>query len=303
MSKQRLEPLGRRRLSLSVGVSMGLVIAAILPLLITLLFSEWQARPALTAQANTSMKSDAKTRVQLIDTYFSERLLDTQTLAQVPSVQDFLATNAAPTSLQYKDLAVHALYALGAGIFRDKHYTTWVLFTPQGQPALYYPLNNPPKPRGKSFAAPQYLQAVRAGKTFATDVYYTPQTGKPSVDIYSPIITPPGTGSTLPAHKYLGFIRATLNLDYIWNIVNEDLGSNGTGSYAFILDQNGVRITDTDPARRFEAVEQVSDTAQQQISNELRYGTADDVPVLPDPTMATELKNQANEVTFQVQPA
>jgi methyl-accepting chemotaxis protein len=302
MSEQRLEPLKRRRLSLSVGVSMGFVIAAILPLLITLLFSEWQARPALTAQANTSMKSDAKTRVQLIDTYFNERLLDAQTLTQVPSVQTFLATNAPPTSPQYKDLAVHALYSLVAGKFRDKRYTTWMLFAPQGQPVLYYPLNNPPKPHGKSFVAPQYLQSVRAGKTFITDVYYTPQTGKPSVDIYSPIITQPGQGSTLPPHKYLGFIRATLNLDYIWNIVDGDLGNNGTGSYAFILDQNGVRIADTDPARRFKAVEKVSDSAQQQISSELRYGTTDDVPVLKDTAMAAELKNPANEVTFQVTP-
>jgi Cache domain len=282
---------------------MGLVIAAILPLLITLLFSEWQARPALTAQANTSMKSDAKTRVQLIDTYINERLLDSETLAQVPSVQDFLVSTAEPGTPQYQNVATHALYALGAGMFRDKHYTTWLLFNPQGRPALYYPLNNAPRPHGKTFATAQYLKDLQAGKTFISDVYYTPQTGKPSVDIYSPVITQSGQGSTLPPHKFLGFVRGTLNLDYIWNVVDDDLGNNGAGSYAFILDQNGVRIADTDPARRFKAVERVSDDVQQQIRGELRYGTTDDVPVLRDATMATELKNPATEVTFQAQPA
>src|SRR5690349_13084554 len=92
------QPRRRRRLSLSIRVSLGLVLAALLPLLITVAFSEFQSRPALTTQANTAMESDAKTRVQLIDTYFSERLLDTETLAQVTSVQQFLAAPPAPNS-------------------------------------------------------------------------------------------------------------------------------------------------------------------------------------------------------------
>ena len=92
MSQQALAPLQGRRVPLSVRISMWLVVATVFPLLVTLGISEWQARPALIAQASTSMQSDAKTRVQLIDTYFSERLLDAQTLAQVPSVQSFLAT-------------------------------------------------------------------------------------------------------------------------------------------------------------------------------------------------------------------
>src|SRR5579885_1183978 len=86
MSLQEFEPRRRRRFSLSVRVSIGLVLAAIIPLGITLLFSEMQTRPALTNQANTAMESDAKTRVQLIDTYIRERTLDALTLSQVQSV-------------------------------------------------------------------------------------------------------------------------------------------------------------------------------------------------------------------------
>src|SRR5579884_418413 len=88
----------RRRLSLSIRVSLGLVLAAILPLLIMVAFSEIQSRPALITQANTAMASDAKTRVQLIDTYFNERLLDTETITQVTSIQQFLAATPDPKS-------------------------------------------------------------------------------------------------------------------------------------------------------------------------------------------------------------
>ena len=94
MSRQILIAPRRRQLSLSIRVSIFFVLAAILPLLFTVAFSEWQARPALTARANEAMESDARARVQLIDTYFNERLLDAQTLGQIPSVQDFLAAPA-----------------------------------------------------------------------------------------------------------------------------------------------------------------------------------------------------------------
>ncbi len=56
-------------------------------------------------------------RVQLIDTYVTERLLDAETLSQVPSIQQFLAT---PSEMVTSDLTTHALYGLAAGQFRDK---------------------------------------------------------------------------------------------------------------------------------------------------------------------------------------
>ena len=65
----------RRRLSLSFRVSLLLMMAAIVPLLITLAYSELSSRPALITQANLAMQTDARTRVELIDSYLTERLL------------------------------------------------------------------------------------------------------------------------------------------------------------------------------------------------------------------------------------
>src|SRR5579859_2647159 len=276
MSQQALAPLKRRRTSLSIQFSLWLMCAAIVPLLLTIIISELQIPPALTAQANAAMARDASTRTELIDTYFNERLLDTETLAQVPSVQTFLEAPPVQTP-SYQDLATHAAYALAAGRFRDKHYNIWALFDPQGHLRLAYPTN--PQQHGMYLVPPEDLQAVQAGKTFASAVYYSPQTQKASVDIYSPIVN-------ATSHAFIGMIRATLNLDYIWQIVNEDQGSNsgnGTGSYAFILDENGVRIADPDRGNLFKAVTSLSADVQQTISNESRYGTSTMVPVLADP--------------------
>ena len=57
----------RRRLSLTVKVSALLVLAVVLPLLITVIGSELILRPTLTTQAQTEMGNDAQAHVQAID--------------------------------------------------------------------------------------------------------------------------------------------------------------------------------------------------------------------------------------------
>ena len=294
MSQSELKPHHRRGLSLSLRVSLLLMLAAIVPLLITVTSIELLSRPALVAQANIAMESDVHSRVQLIDTYLTERLLDTETLTQVPSLVAFMAT---PPQLTTQDLTVHASYALVAGTVRDKHYTTWALFDPQGHPRLYYPTTIPLTPRGHYLVPPGDIQEVQSGKTFISPVYYNPKTQKAFLDIFAPVVT------TTSQPTYLGFIRATLNIDYIWNIVSNDQGANGDGSYAFILDQNGVRIADTGPSRRFTAVAPLVPQVQQIIAREARYGTAGSVPVLADSTLASIVQSKHPQATFQMTPA
>ncbi len=290
----------QRRVSLSVKVSLALVSAAIVPLLLTLAFSELQTRPQLITQANNAMEGDAKTRVQLIDTYFHERLLDTQTITQVPSVQQFVASP--PTTPGYQSLATHAQYGLVAGTFRDKNYTTWSLFDPKGNLLLSYP--TAPKTHGQYLVPPQYLQAVDAGKNFASAVYYDHATNKASVDIYAPIFLSQVPGSTQKP-TFLGFLRANLNLDYIWNIVNSD-HDNGTGSYAFILDENGVRIAvpqGMSDQLLMKSVVPIPADTQQQINLEARFGSSSgSVPVFADSTLTAQLSSTAIS-NFQTQPA
>jgi hypothetical protein len=294
MSQKQLRPRYRRRLPLSLRISLLLMLAAIVPLLITVAGSELRSRPALVKQANAAMQTDAQSRVQLIDTYLNERRLDAITLTQIPSLVAFMAT---PPQLTTQDLTVHAGYALAAGILRDKHYTIWTLFDPAGHVRLYYPTTSPPAPRGQYLVPPGDVQEVGSGKTFITPVYYDPKTQKAFVDIFSPIVT-----TTTPTPTYLGFVRATLNIDFIWNIVGTDQEANGSGSYAFILDQNGVRIADTDPSRRFTAVAPLALQVQQTISSEARYGTAGQVPVLADSTLSGIGQDNPLPTTFQMTP-
>ncbi len=264
----------KRRLSLSLRISLLLMAVAIIPLLITLAYSELLARPALIAQANTAMQTDAQTRVQLIDTYLSERMLDAETLTQVPTVQQFLEFTPQFTSA---DLTTRAGYALAAGLIRDRRYAVWTLFDTNGKPRLSFPLTIPPQLHGQSYVPPDLLREVLSGKTVFSPVYYSPTTHKASLEIYAPI-----ANSAVIPHTLLGFMRSTLNLDYIWNVVQSDQGANGIGSYAFILDQNGVRIADIRTHLLFTAVAPLSTQVQQTINSESRYGKQPTVPIQPD---------------------
>lgn len=300
MSSQELDFTRRRRMSLSLRISIGLVFSAVIPLIIVLVFITMQTRPALINQANQAMENDAQTRVQLIDTYLKERMQDANTLTQVASVQSFMAMPVAPTPA-YQDAATHAGYALAAGIFRDPNYSIWALFDTSGKLRLPYP--KPPAAHGQYLVPPDYLKTVLSGKTFISEVYYSPDTNKASVDIYSPVKTIQLPNDPKPP-VMLGFMRSTLNLDYIWNdVVQKDLGNNGTNSYAFIIDENGVRIADTDVAQRFTSVDTLSPDSIQGITQQKQYGSATAPSVLADTMMADLVHNQTQASIFQEQPA
>lgn len=310
MMQKELKPLRRCRISLSIHVSIWLVLAAILPLVVTVIATESLTRPALIERAQSEMVNDAKTRVQLIDTYFKERLFDCQTLTQVPSMHQYMymAVYAPPPQTPkavFEDAVPHALYALQAGMFRDKNYITWAVFDPQGKPLLYLPKDAPPRPHGKSMVPPEYVNAVKKGESFVSDVYYLPNIKESVVEIYAPIFNTgfPTPGTTAPDHRYLGFMRATLKMTYINTIVKDDQNANGAGSYAFITDANGVRIVDVDENRLFKSVAPLSDDVQQRISREARYGNTANVQVLSDPAAADSLRDTAQQALFQAQPA
>lgn len=290
----------RRRSPLAVRLSLILMLAAVIPLLITVGISEAYARPALIDQANQAMSTDALTRVQSIDAYLTERSLDTLTLSQVPTVQAFLPippTN--PPSQAYLEAMPHAIYALAAGEYRDKHYIVWWLFYANGKPALSYPTQTQPRHYGQYLVPPEMLHAIaqdQTGKALFSPVYYDSATQKAFIDIYSPIYE-----GGQPNKPFLGFMRASLNLDYIWGILKDDKGIKNSGG-SFILDENGVRIADSKQADLFTAVAQPDQKVQQQMASENWYGQNNSVSVQANPTLNTIRSQNGAQHTFSFTP-
>jgi signal transduction histidine kinase len=288
------EHKSKQRFSLAARVSCLLVLAAILPLLITVVIIELFSRPTLINQASTSMETDAKTRTQLIDSYFAERILASETVSRLVPIQKFLAGDSS--------FKAEARESLATGQVRGSHYQNWSLFDVHGQLRLYY--TTIPQRHGAFFILPTMLQQLQTSKrTLLSDVFYNPVSNEAYIDIYAPVIT--------SSYTMVGILRTTFDLRSIWSIIDDEAGANGSGSYAFILDENGVYIAATNPhpdpetmthsPLLFTSVAPLSRALQQRIQQEQLYGSdgKTSVPVHVEPALVP--RNTAL-TTFQMMP-
>jgi signal transduction histidine kinase len=286
----------KKRLSLSVQLSLLLVLVAIIPLVITTISSGMLTRPALISQVSATMEAQAQTQAHLIDAYLVERLQDVQALSQLASVQKFLAGDDTLTPAVINELIESQ--------HRDTNYESWSLFDRQGNVSLSSPAH--PQLHGQHFIPLNVLQqAGTARRVQVSDVFYDATKDTPAIDIYARVIT--------SSFQTVGFVRATFDLRHIWKMVdNVPCASNGENCYAFILDQHGVRIAYTNPdpsgfthpAALFKAIAPLSPAFLQLIRSENLYGhDQQPVEVLYDKTLI-EIQHKAPPAsTFQIIPA
>lgn len=292
------KPRERRRLPLSARLSLLVLFAALIPLAAVVGINDYLSRGTLLDQGHAALSTDANAKSTLVQTYVHERLLDGQALASLPTAMGFLACAEIPTppatlacdtqSALYKDSSQRAL---AVGIVRDSNYTLWSIYDATGHVQLTSSAaaqKNAPLPTADD------LNSVKDGKQRVSEVYYDPATKHAFVRLYTPIFAQPGKADTV-----LGFLQATLNLDYIWNIVNGEHGLNGDGSYAFMTDGHGVVIADPNAGDRFTAVRPLDAATQNQIASEKRYGSTAAVPDRVLPGVSTSLDSSATEDTFE----
>src|SRR6266567_989161 len=283
----------RKSLPLSIRISLWLIAASILPLLLTLVISVVQSRSALINQSSRTMETDAQTHAQLIDNYLSQKLLILKSLDYTPLVQEFLRDPVgdqknAPTIVK-NGLAINKLL--------EPEITVATFFDTRGKVLLSYSLYGvKPQPHGKYMIPPEDAQQIAKGQQFVSGVYYNPVTHQSTVDLYTPVYS-------IALKRLLGVVRDTLALDNVWNFVNSEKGANGSGSYAFILDQNGVRVVDPDPNALFTSITPLNATIQQIIIDENLYGKTNTVPVLADANLSSIQRQPDPAVTFQEVPA
>jgi hypothetical protein len=301
MAQRKQRGRSRRRLSLSVRLSLLVLFAALLPLAAVVGINDYFARGTLLDQGHRALSTDANAKVTLVETYMRERLLDGAALASLPTAVAFVscsAINPPPPQLacdvlgqQYKDSVTRAL---AVGMVRDSNYSQWTIYDPRGH---LLDSSSPDAIKDKPTVPQEDLSpVVKQGKQWISAVYYNPDSQHAFVRLYTPIVPDPTKPTKGPV---LGFLQATLRLDSIWSIVKGEQGANGKGSYAFITDENGVRIADLDPGNLFTAVSSIDPTTEQLITTEQRFGTTNPVERVDLPGVAASLNKQDKEDTFE----
>lgn len=288
-----LQPASKRKISLTVRVSALLVLAVVVPLIITVLSSEFILRPTLLNQAANDMESDAQTHAQAVDSYLVARLQELGSVGQYMAIQKSLMGDPAYQNQAHNELVV------GNQLVPD--YNAWTIFDARGNVRLSYPL--PPKPHGKYLIVPGALQQLHGvNKSLISDVYFNNASRAAYIDIYSSITDEHG--------QFLGFVRATLDLNTLWTQVDDETNA-GPGNYAMVVDGHGVRIayTNTDatkttlPVGLFKAIAPLPTQFQQLVKDEDLYGNSiSPVTTLADPTLFNMQQNTQGPASFQMVP-
>jgi C4-dicarboxylate-specific signal transduction histidine kinase len=294
---EQITSTDRKSFPLSIRLSFWLVGVAILPLLLALLISEVPSRTTLINQASTLMITDAKVHAKLIDNYLANKEAIIESLSNDPSVQGYIPN---PHSFSKAELALFIQDGLALEKSLSPEITLIEFCDARGQTLLHYSLyGDEPQVHGTSLIAPEYLQRVLQGQQFFSGVYYDARTHISSSQLYTPVF------ASATSEKVTGFVRDTLNLDNLWSIVTGEKGANGSGSYAFLLDQHGVRIIDPNPRTLFTAIAPLSSSVQQQIQAQGLYGlnAQQQLPVVTDTTLQG-IQSQSNPpASFQEVPA
>jgi hypothetical protein len=292
-------------MSLPVRLSLLALFAALLPVAAVVGINTYLARGALIDQGRQAISTDANAKSALIDAYFTERLADGLTIAGVPTVAPYIvcatAGAQAPAALGCDKPAQIALYkdsmvrTVGAAAVRDKNYGAVSIFGARGQ----FLTSSDTKLTSATVVPPasaDVAPVVQQGKQNISPVYYSPQDQHAYVYIYTPVtLENPAT----QAKTVVGFTRGTLRLDYLWGIVGKEDGANGADSYAFITDNDGIRIASSKQNELFTAVKPLSSATQTEISSDKRFGSDTPVQQLDLPAIADSLDAGQTEQSFQ----
>ncbi|GEM_PF-487936 len=291
----------RRRLTLSLRLSLLAVLVALVPLAAVVGVNDYFARGTLIQQGQDALASAANASAQRIDDYLTERLLDGEALASLTTASEFLECATAPTQYPQLQCATQGVSNYGAsvaralivGIRRDKDYSQWNIYAANGQFLLSSDTTLAPGSSAAPTVPQEDLTPVAQGNQHVSGVYYSPGTGHAFVRIYTPIRATFGD----PQSPVLGFLQATLNLDKVWSIVQSEHSSNGTT--AFILDENGVRIADATSSNLFTTVNTLDAATQGEIVSEKRFGTTSPPQQLNLPDVASSLQSPNTTDSFQ----
>jgi C4-dicarboxylate-specific signal transduction histidine kinase len=138
-----------------------------------------------------------------------------------------------------------------------------------------------------------YFQEAFKGNVHISDPSVSVITNRPAIFFSAPILDSGG--------NILGVIRSRVNLDGIWSLVERDKDAEGAGSYGMLLDENGIRLANSQSQGRraamegsmllYTAIAPIAPETEKQLVTEKRFGnaTSTKVQIVPIPEVANAL--------------
>ena len=210
--------------SLHVKVLLAFVVVALVPLAVLALFNYVATKQALTDSANQALFAAASQTAVRLDAAIAAEFAVIGAEAKLPALADFLS--ALPDRRkQPQVLDILRSFSQKEPVF----ISSYALLDVQGRNVI--DTNSPGVGRDESARA--YFQAaMETGLPYVSTVESSPGDWRPYL-FFSCIVADAATG------KPLGVLRARYGAPFLKQIVVQDNGLAGAGSYPLLLDENG----------------------------------------------------------------
>ncbi len=239
-------------------------------------------RRTVTSQATTGLLNHAINTSYAIDQYLVDKREDILASSWLPEVVRF-AKNPDDSLAQAN--ARQALMAMAS----QTNYESVAIVNPDGKIIMsssVADLNTDVAFR------PYFIEALK-GKVYISDPSVSVITNRPAIFFSAPILDSGG--------NVIGVVRSRVNLDGIWSLVERDKDAEGAGSYGMLLDENGIRLANSQSQGRraemegsmllYTAIAPVAPETEKQLVTEKRFGnaTSTKVQIVPIPEVANAL--------------
>ncbi len=215
-----------RKLTLGTRLTIGGVLAVVVPLAIIGAFAVMKASEALTNLSREQAATLAVNLADITETALSRELKVTQELSLEPTV---IETAAKLTGGKAEDAGKLDQYLAGVMQKIGSDYESIVVANPEG---VILADGGKGEWKGINISNLNYFKAAKEGKATVGNVVKSKKTGSPVVPIGAPLLGADG--------KFVGSIASILKLDFLVDKISQTkLGKTG---YAFMADSRGLVI-------------------------------------------------------------
>lgn len=248
-------------------------------------------RNTVTDMATTGLLGHAAATSSAVDQYLVDKREDIVAASQLPELATFLAN---PNDEAVKQNGVRALKSLA----NRSDYESVAIVGANGKVLL----SSAEADVNTDLSFRLYFIEAMKGSAYISDPSVSVITGRPAIFFSAPIKD--------ASNKVVGVVRSRLSLNGIWGLVERDKDVEGKGSYGMLLDENGIRIANSQSLGRREqmegskllytAIAPVAPEVEKALVAEKRFGkaTSENVQVVPVPEVADALAT-AGVKTFE----
>jgi C4-dicarboxylate-specific signal transduction histidine kinase len=257
-----------------------LLLVGVAPIALVSVVSTQHTRNDLIALGVTNIRQRSTSTASAIDAYLASRLGDIILVAKLPDIVRYATNLGDPGS------RAAARTALAAAAARSPEYESVAVVDPKGTIVAASVLTD----EGTTVTFREYFLSAMKGTPNVSDPSYSVSTNQPALFFSSPVAA---------NNVVVAVVRTRVNLAAIWDIVESDAGSVGTGAHSFLVDDYGIRLAVSETKGHRELADSLlyqpiapidADTATK-LATDKRFGTksADQLVIDPLPTLKAAL--------------